>query len=327
MSDTSPTLGLPLIQPSQAQKHVTHNEALRVLDAVTQLSVASADLATPPSNPDDGVRYIVAPTGQSAWAGQDNAIALFTDGVWEFFAPRTGWRADVTSTGATLRFDGTAWQDIALPETLPQLGLNASADTTNRLAVAADATLLTHDSAGHQLKINKNSASDTASLLFQTGFSGRTEMGTTGSDDFAVKVSNDGTTFRSALIASADNGALQVPSGQLFFRDVFVMDDTTYSFDIPFSSPARILMWLGMNLQGYYFLFSITGSLNGAGNFGEMFSNPAGKITFHSGPLTGTTGPDGSINLAIDTTGATPRMHLENRFGSNRLFTMATLGR
>lgn len=34
MTDTSLILGLPLIQPSQAQKHVTHNEALQLMEAV-----------------------------------------------------------------------------------------------------------------------------------------------------------------------------------------------------------------------------------------------------------------------------------------------------
>ena len=42
MPDTSHALSLPLIQPSQAQKHVTHNEALRILDAVVQLVVIAA---------------------------------------------------------------------------------------------------------------------------------------------------------------------------------------------------------------------------------------------------------------------------------------------
>lgn len=37
MSDTSPTLHLPLIQPSQAQKHVTHNEAIMALDHLVHL--------------------------------------------------------------------------------------------------------------------------------------------------------------------------------------------------------------------------------------------------------------------------------------------------
>ena len=327
MSETSPALGLPFIQPSQAQKHVTHNEALRILDAVTQLTVESADLATPPSDPAEGARYIVASPGQAEWAGQDHSIALFSDGTWRFFAAQTGWRADIAPTGNALRYDGAVWQSIGVPETLPQLGLNTSADTTNRFTVASDATLLSHDGAGHQLKINKDTAGDTASLLFQTGWSGRAEMGTTGSDDFAIKVSGDGTTFQEALVAQANTGGVQIPSGQLFFRDVFVLNDTTYSFDIPFANPARTLMWLGMNVQGYYFLFSITGSLSGAGNFGEMFANPPGKLTFHTGALSGTTGPDGCINLSIENIGGTRRMYLENRFGSNRLFTLATLGR
>ena len=213
MSETSPALGLPYIQPSQAQKHVTHNEALRILDAVTQLSVQSADLATPPGDPATGTRYIVAAPGQGDWAGQDNAVALWSGSTWEFFAPLPGWHADVIPTGASLRFDGTAWQSAALPDILPQLGLNTGADATNRLAVAASATLLSHEGAGHQLKINKNADTDTASLLFQTGFAGRAEMGTTGSDDFAIKVSADGSTFLTALAVDAATGVVSFPQG------------------------------------------------------------------------------------------------------------------
>ena len=49
MSDISPHLLLPYIQAAQAQKHVTHNEAMRLLDAVVQLSVLDRDLTAPPS--------------------------------------------------------------------------------------------------------------------------------------------------------------------------------------------------------------------------------------------------------------------------------------
>ena len=44
MSDISTHLLLPYILASQAQKHVTHNEALRLLDAMVQLSVLDRDL-------------------------------------------------------------------------------------------------------------------------------------------------------------------------------------------------------------------------------------------------------------------------------------------
>lgn len=39
MPDTSPILALPLLQPAQAQKHVTVNEALLLLEAAVQLVV------------------------------------------------------------------------------------------------------------------------------------------------------------------------------------------------------------------------------------------------------------------------------------------------
>ena len=57
MSEVSSILSLPYIQPSQAQKHVTHNEALLILDVATQLVVKGIDVTTPPSSPDDGALY------------------------------------------------------------------------------------------------------------------------------------------------------------------------------------------------------------------------------------------------------------------------------
>src|SRR6056297_742498 len=146
MSQTSPTLALPYLQPAQAQKHVTHNEALRILDALTQLSVLSATLADPPALPNAGDCYIL-PLGPSGdWAGQSGKLAVYDGTAWQFLAPASGWRADVTPTGEMLRFDGIGWV-AALPvlQNLPQLGVGTTADTTNRLAVVADATLLSHD--------------------------------------------------------------------------------------------------------------------------------------------------------------------------------------
>ena len=214
MSQTSPILSLPYLQASQAQKHVTHNEALRVLDAITQLSVLAADLTTPPGSPSEGDCYIPALSPTGDWAGHAGEIAVYADGAWQFFLARPGWRADVTPTGEVLRYNGTIWEPaLTNLQNLPELGVNTTADTTNRLAVAADATLLNHDGDDHQLKINKAAAADTASLLFQTGFSGRTEMGTTGSDDFAIKVSADGSSWTQTLSIDGTTGHLGVGAG------------------------------------------------------------------------------------------------------------------
>ncbi|KIN62909.1 Ribonuclease III [Sulfitobacter noctilucicola] len=331
MSQTSPSLSLPYIQPAQAQKHVTHNEALRILDAITQLTVISSTLTSPPAQAAIGDRYIVADAATGAWAGRETNIAVWAENAWQFFTPQIGWRADISATGEEIRFDGTDWQiagggAVDLQNILV-LGVNTAADTTNKLAVSSDATLLNNAGGGHQLKLNKAAAADTASLLFQTGFSGRAEMGTAGNDNFSIKVSADGNNFKTAMRTEAATGAVQFPSGQSYFQDVFILNDTAWSVPIPWSNPSRIMLWLSVNMEGRFFLVAITGTLTGANNFGEMFANPPGTLNYFTGPLTGTTGPAGGINLSIDNTGAVPKLHVENRLGSNRLFTLSTLGK
>jgi hypothetical protein len=91
--------------------------------------------------------------------------------------------------------------------------VNTSADSTNRLAVSSSATLLSHEGSDHRVKVNKAAAGDTASLLFQSGWSGRGEIGLMGSDDFGVKVSADGATFHDAVSIDRTSGAVSFPSG------------------------------------------------------------------------------------------------------------------
>lgn len=54
MSQTSPRLTLPFIQLAQAQKHVTHNKAVRALDLLVQLSFEDDALTAPPAAPSEG---------------------------------------------------------------------------------------------------------------------------------------------------------------------------------------------------------------------------------------------------------------------------------
>ncbi len=91
--DETPNLALPYIIAAQAQKHVTHNEAIRALDAIVQISVLDRDLATPPSTPLDGDRYIVGASASGDWAGHDLSVAAFQDNAWMFYPPQTGWLA------------------------------------------------------------------------------------------------------------------------------------------------------------------------------------------------------------------------------------------
>ncbi|MBL9046613.1 MAG: DUF2793 domain-containing protein [Tabrizicola sp.] len=212
MPDDTTILSLPLILPAQAQKHVTHNEALVQLDLIVQLAVINRTLTTAPVLPTLGDRHIVAAAATGVWAGQSGRIAFFSETGWQFVQPLPGWQAHVLAEGQTAVFDGLEWKTLADgPLTVARLGVSATPDGTNRLSVSSNATLLNHAGNGHQLKLNKAAAADTASLLFQTGFGGRAEMGTAGSDDFSVKVSADGSAWSTALEADAATGEVTLP--------------------------------------------------------------------------------------------------------------------
>jgi lysophospholipase L1-like esterase len=107
----TPLLGLPLLEASQAQKHVTHNEALLSIDALTQLAVIARTLAAPPATPAEGDGYLVAASPTGAWAGHAGHIA-YRSGGWRFAIPRAGWRLWVQAEQAFIVFNGTAWAPL-----------------------------------------------------------------------------------------------------------------------------------------------------------------------------------------------------------------------
>ena len=209
--DSTPNLQLPYLIAAQAQKHVTHNEALRALDAIVQLLVLDKDLASPPGSPADGSRYIVAASPTGAWAGHAADIAAYQDGAWMFYTPREGWLAWVADEDKLYVYGGSAWGVFTSPGSgAPLWGVNATADTTNRLAVKSAASLLDNVGGGHQQKINKAAAGDTASTLYQTGYSGRAEYGLTGDDNFHVKVSPDGSSWKEAIVVDRTTAAVGI---------------------------------------------------------------------------------------------------------------------
>ncbi len=210
MSET-PMLGLPLLAAAQAQKHVTHNEALLLLDGLVQLSVRSRQLVAPPADAVAGDQFIVAAAATGDWQGQGGKLANRDEAGWRFFTPRRGWRLWVVDEDALLVFDGAVWKPVPVAgplDNLSRLGVAAAASDDNRLTVASANTLLTHAGGDHRLKINKAAAINTAALLFQDNWSGRAEMGLAGDDHFHLKVSSDGAVWREALVIDAATGRL-----------------------------------------------------------------------------------------------------------------------
>jgi len=106
---TTTHLSLPYLESGQAQKHVTLNESLRMLDALVMPAVKDRDLAAPPAAPADGDRYIVGAPGSGAFAGKDNQIAQYVDGGWLFHPPRAGWTCYVEDESVLAAFDGAGW--------------------------------------------------------------------------------------------------------------------------------------------------------------------------------------------------------------------------
>jgi len=115
MSDITTHLLLPYILASQAQKHVPHNDALRLLDAMVQLSVLDRDLTAPPASPADGDRYIVASGAIGLWAGWDLNVAFWVDGIWMRLVPRPGWLAWIADEAAFVVWNGSVWDLVGEP--------------------------------------------------------------------------------------------------------------------------------------------------------------------------------------------------------------------
>ncbi|MEQ8482560.1 MAG: DUF2793 domain-containing protein [Hoeflea sp.] len=313
--DKTPLLSLPYIAPSQAQKHVTHNEALRMLDACVQLAVLDRDLTSPPTAPYNGERYIVAAGGSGLWAGHDSELAVFQDGAWVFFTPRNGWLAWISDEDLLAVWDGSTWM-TAGPGTMnpaPMVGVNATADTLNRLSVQSPASLFSHEGASHRQTINKAAPADTASLLFQTGFSGRAEIGTTGDDDLRIKVSSDGTAWRDALSIEGNDANAALPGG-LHGGQLTIANDAVESIPAP-------------RISGVFFLWATDPVYPQPGAFGAVWFDCGGSLSVYNinlgslcdsatGSANGTTGADGRLTIFCDT----GRIMIENRLGGERLF-------
>lgn len=215
--DATPRLGLPYVAAGQAQKHVTVNQAFARLDGLVQTTVESRTVTDEPVGPDDGALYILpaAATGDS-WAGRPvGALARFESGGWTFIASDAGRLAWIRDEALLAVFDGADWVPVDAEvsfQDLPLLGIGATADSANPLTAKLNKVLLTAKTVAEggdgdlRTTVNKETAGDTGSLLFQTGYSGRAEFGLLGSDDATLKVSADGSAWHDAFSVARATG-------------------------------------------------------------------------------------------------------------------------
>ena len=457
MSDITDNLSLPYILAQQAQKHVPHNEAILMLDALVQIVVASRTVTAPPGGTVDGDRYIIPAAATGAWAGEDGKLAHKVDGAWRFFTVATGWAAWFLDDNSFRVFDGTdwsefsssgggsmtgaqiisaidaqlgstAWQsgggtqtgaqiaaaldtffgdtdwqngsgaeiialidaalgntswqtgggtqtgaqiataltahfgnddweagsgseivaliDAALGNTTWQsagggggsvnptslVGVNATADTTNRLSVSSPAILFNNDGTDSQVKINKAATANTASLLFQNAFTGHAEFGLAGNNDFSIKVSPDGSTFNTAMTVDQTNGNIDMGLGVFTHRlgihgDLMVNHRNETNNGVLIGDPPGLGfpgLWLGSNSANpsylnYSFLYD-----NNQGTIFNTQSNIAFRISNVEQMKITSSGQIRFSNLA--TTSNAPNAFIDTGTG-NRLLRSTSSGR
>ncbi|TGD96480.1 DUF2793 domain-containing protein [Methylobacterium nonmethylotrophicum] len=224
MPDATQNLALPLMAAAQSQKHVTHNEALLLLDALVQLAVLDRDLGAPPASPAEGDRYIVGPSPTGLWSGWAGRVVRWQDGAWQPTAPRPGWLAFVADEADLCTYIGTAWVSfratLTALQNLARLGIGTTADAQNPFAAKLNKALwtaLTVPEGGTgdlRTTLNKEAPGNTLSVLFQSGFSGRAELGLTGDDDLRLKVSADGGTWREGFRVDRASGGLDLTAAE-----------------------------------------------------------------------------------------------------------------
>ncbi|WP_419813856.1 DUF2793 domain-containing protein [Glacieibacterium sp.] len=150
MAEVSDRYALPLLQTAQAQKEVTHNEAVTAIDTLLHLSVETAMLAVPPNAPVGGTGWIVGASSTGAWTGKTGQVAFWTEGGWRFTVPRQGCVAWLRDAQHFAVYTAAGWRD----DGWPVAGLRIGA----RLALASAPTTVTVPVGGTVIDIETRAA-------------------------------------------------------------------------------------------------------------------------------------------------------------------------
>lgn len=241
--DFSARLALPYLAAGQMQKHVTLNTALTRLDALLQTAVISRARADQPAAPGEGDLYILpeGPTGV-VWSGRAAGdLVRYEAGAWAVVPAPEGLMAVVLDAEEVVVRAAAGW--VSLSDwiggagdelSVLRLGINTTADAANPFAAKVNKLLFTALGAGEggdgdlRMTLNKEAAGDVLSLLFQSGYGGRAELGLVGDDDLSLKVSADGGTWRTAWSVDRATGRVSFDQGAARVETVLFTADGAY---------------------------------------------------------------------------------------------------
>jgi hypothetical protein len=223
------------------QKHVTLNTALTRLDALLQTAVVSRTTRNQPGAPTDGDLYILPADAEgTAWGGRaTGALMRFEAGGWTVVSTPNGLIAVVLDEGAIVVRADAGWvglgERLGKVQGLVRLGLDTIADDANPLSAKINAALFTArgvEEGGDgdlRLTLNKEAASDVLSLLFQSGYAARAELGLIGEDDLGLKACDDAGTWRTVFRVDRATGRVAFDHGAVRRETTVFTSDGDYA--------------------------------------------------------------------------------------------------
>ena len=179
------------------------------LVAYTALTAARVVTLCAASAYPTGTRLMVVDESGNCSAAKTIAVSPngsdLIDGAASFVIDAAYGGVEIESNGSS------AWTILAPKPNLQAslVGVGTAPDPNNVLS-AYGASALFNGAGNFNLTINKGGSggvpADTASLIFEDGFSGRAQMGLNGSDNFSFKVSPNGSSWTTAITLDATTG-------------------------------------------------------------------------------------------------------------------------
>lgn len=220
MSETTAHLALPFLMAAQAQKHVTHNEALRMLDAMVQLSVATRSLSAPPASPAEGARYIVASGATGIWTGGDGNVACWLDGAWMRFPPKPGWLAWVEDEAQVLIWSGAAW--LPMVEAMGFIAQGPSVAVARGGHGASTGMAVIEETLTGLSGASRDSTVTIPDRAIVLGVSSRTVTAITGATSYDCGIVGEASKFGGSLGIAAGSTNRGVIGPQAFYADTTI---------------------------------------------------------------------------------------------------------
>ena len=104
---------LPFLAVGQAQKEITHNEALVLIDALINAAVI-AELSSAPTGlieADAGKCWLISSGSTGVWFAKTGQIACWTGGSWRYILPVEGTRIWHNALDSQVIRRGALWQE------------------------------------------------------------------------------------------------------------------------------------------------------------------------------------------------------------------------